>query len=157
MTALLSPRMWLALAVAATLAFSHFAAYRSGRATVRADWETERAQIAQQVAQAEAAAREKEQELAAKNRKVTDAYIAEKKRRAADARAADDALRVLNAELGAAREATSDAASGAGTDDPREAIASECAAALVALDKHAQGVAAKVIALQDYAREVRVK
>lgn len=156
-TALLSPRLWLALIVAAALTFSHFAAYRSGRAVVRAEWETERAKIAKQVAKAESAARAQEQQMADANRKLTDAYQAEKKRRAADARAADDALRVLNAELAAARDATANAAAGIGADDPRGTIAGECSAALVALDKHAQGMAAKARALQDYASEVRVK
>ena len=42
MFALLSPRLWIALALAAVLAGTHFAAYRSGRAAVTADWDVER-------------------------------------------------------------------------------------------------------------------
>lgn len=38
MFALLNPRLWLALGLAAALAFSHFTAYRSGKANVRNEW-----------------------------------------------------------------------------------------------------------------------
>ena len=39
MFALLSPRLWIALALAAFLAFTHFSAYRKGRADVRLQWD----------------------------------------------------------------------------------------------------------------------
>ena len=42
MTALLSPRVWLALALAAVLALSHNFAYKSGKANVRAAWDAEK-------------------------------------------------------------------------------------------------------------------
>jgi len=42
MTALLSPRVWLALALAAVLALTHSFAYRSGKANVRAAWDAEK-------------------------------------------------------------------------------------------------------------------
>lgn len=151
MTYLLNPRVWLALALAAVLAFTHFAAYRSGRAMVLAEWNSELTKIAEQVAQAEAAARKKEHQLIVENQEVTRAYQAEKKRRAADSRANADALGLLSAELAAAREATTDAATRSGVDDPRGAIAGECSAALVTLDGYAQELAAKTRALQDYA------
>jgi len=48
MTALLNPRVWLAIALAAALAFSHFFVYRAGKANVRADLDAYR--IAQQEA-----------------------------------------------------------------------------------------------------------
>lgn len=38
MIALLNPRVWIALALVALLAFSHFSAYRKGRADVQAQW-----------------------------------------------------------------------------------------------------------------------
>ena len=43
MTALLSPKTWVALAVAAALAFAGFFLYRAGKATVRADFEAYKA------------------------------------------------------------------------------------------------------------------
>ena len=44
MFALLNPRILIALAIAAALAFTHFSAYRSGKANVRAAWDAEKAQ-----------------------------------------------------------------------------------------------------------------
>ena len=44
MFALLSPRLWLALAIAAGLAFSHFYVYRSGKNNVRTEWDLSRAE-----------------------------------------------------------------------------------------------------------------
>lgn len=38
MVALLNPRVWIALAIAAALAFSHFTIYRKGQANVRNEW-----------------------------------------------------------------------------------------------------------------------
>jgi hypothetical protein len=37
-TLLLNPRLWIALALAGLLAFSHFTAYRKGKANVRTEW-----------------------------------------------------------------------------------------------------------------------
>lgn len=39
MTALLNPKVWLGIAVALALAFSHFFVYRSGKATVRNEFD----------------------------------------------------------------------------------------------------------------------
>jgi len=39
MFALLSPRLWIAVAIAAALAFSHFFVYRAGRNHVRLQWQ----------------------------------------------------------------------------------------------------------------------
>jgi hypothetical protein len=39
MFSLLSPRLWLALALAAALAFTHLTAYRKGRAYARQEWD----------------------------------------------------------------------------------------------------------------------
>lgn len=61
MTALLNPRVWLAFAVAAALAFSHFFVYRAGKANVRADFDAYRLAQAAALQKADAAYREKEQ------------------------------------------------------------------------------------------------
>lgn len=50
MIALLNLRLWLALGLAATLAFTHFAVYRSGKAQVRSEWNAEKAEQARQAA-----------------------------------------------------------------------------------------------------------
>jgi hypothetical protein len=39
MIGFLSPRLWIALALAAALAFSHFTAYRKGKNDVRLEWQ----------------------------------------------------------------------------------------------------------------------
>ena len=49
MTALLSPRVWLAIALAAVLALTHSFAYKSGKAKLRAAWDAEKViQLSQQ-------------------------------------------------------------------------------------------------------------
>ena len=53
MTLLLNPRVLLMLALAALLSFSHFTAYRKGKATVRAEWAAEHVETERQ-AQAQA-------------------------------------------------------------------------------------------------------
>lgn len=63
MALLLNPRVWLALALAAFLAFTHFSAYRSGKANVRADFDAYRIQNEQLAREAERSARDKEQQL----------------------------------------------------------------------------------------------
>ncbi len=77
MLALLSPRVWLALALAGVLAFSHFTVYRSGKATVRAEWDAAKVVQLAALADAEKAARAKEQSLQSK---VTEAVNAGAKR-----------------------------------------------------------------------------
>ena len=44
MFALLSPRLWIAAAIVAALAFSHFTVYRKGRADVQSQWTAATAQ-----------------------------------------------------------------------------------------------------------------
>ena len=52
MTALLNPKVWIALAIAAALTFTGFFLYRAGKATVRADWNAQKAADAQAVIEA---------------------------------------------------------------------------------------------------------
>lgn len=42
MTALLSPKVWIAIALAGVLAFSHFFVYRAGKAQVRTAWDEQK-------------------------------------------------------------------------------------------------------------------
>lgn len=143
MMALLSPRLWLALALAAALAFTHGMAYKSGRAAVRAAWEAEK-QIAHE------ALRQREKALSVANQGVDRELQAEKTRRAAAERLASDRLRDYQAASDRAR----DTASSGGIDDPYRDIANQCAEALVRLDQYAQSVAGTARGLQSYARKV---
>ena len=58
MTALLSPRLLIALVLVAVLGFSHFSMYRKGRADVRQAWDA--AKVTQERAAQEQAARMRE-------------------------------------------------------------------------------------------------
>jgi predicted RNase H-like nuclease (RuvC/YqgF family) len=59
---LLNPRIWIALALAAFLSFTHFSAYRAGKAVVRADFDAYKISQEKQAREAEGAARLKEQQ-----------------------------------------------------------------------------------------------
>ena len=100
MLALLSPRLWIALALAGLLAFTHYKAFHGGKAAVQVLWDRERAETTAEALKASEAARAKEQVLTAANQKVTNDYLAQKKLRAADAVAAAGKLRELQAAVG---------------------------------------------------------
>jgi hypothetical protein len=77
-TALLSPKVWIAIALAGVLAFSHFFVYRAGKAQVRTAWDEQKLVDAEAWRKAEAASREREQSLqtqANETNKVKDAKI----------------------------------------------------------------------------------
>ena len=128
----------LLLSLAAGVWKIHHAGVKAGRAECLAEKlvATESARLREQAAQKTNERIDRENQI----RKTND--------RAVDAAAADS-LRQLNAA-----SASAAASAQCGSDDPRPAIASECAAALVAVDQHGRGLASQVTALQGYAREV---
>jgi hypothetical protein len=65
MAILLNPRIWLALALAAALAFGGVFCYRAGKANVRADFDRYKLEQDAESRKAETEARAKEQELQA--------------------------------------------------------------------------------------------
>lgn len=77
MLALLSPRLWLAIGLAVILAASHGFAYKSGRAAVRAQWDSEKAIQLKQTLELQSQYRQKEQEHA---QRLSDAQQAARKR-----------------------------------------------------------------------------
>jgi hypothetical protein len=113
MFALLNPRILIALAIAAALAFTHFSAYRSGKANVRAAWDAEKAQ---QVL-ALAAANEENRRIAERRTSLsTEASNAAQKQTQvarADAAASRDAADGLRGDLTAARTQLAGAADAA--------------------------------------------
>lgn len=141
---LLNPRVWLALALAAALAFTHGFAYKTGRAAVRSAWDAEKLALSEK-------ARLDERARTVANEGVDRAYQLEKAKRLAADRLAGDRLRDLTAAL-----ARADTAAPSGGDDPRPTIAGECAGRLAALDSYAGKLAVQVGALQDYAKRVCV-
>jgi cell division protein FtsB len=100
MFALLSPRLWIALALAAVLAFSHFTAYRAGKNAVRVAWDAERIeQRDAALAQSQANAREtvRRLERQQENQIEQDRLLALARADAARAAAVADRLREQNA------------------------------------------------------------
>ena len=154
MLALLNPRMWLAIAVAALLAGSHFTAYRTGRALVAGDWAQERAIRAQEMVGAEIEARAKEQALTQKVNDVQAKLNVEKKRAAASAGAAAGELRLLQEALAASVAASSSSASarvdGAGVGG----LFLECAGKYQGVAAEADSIANKLTGLQSYVTQV---
>lgn len=151
MMALLSPRVWLALALAGVLALSHGFMYRAGKANARAECDAK--DVAERLERSEASRRDEKARTIA-NQKVDHALQIAKTRRAAADRVTADRLRDFEA---ASAAVSADSTTASGTDDPYRAIANQCAASLVILDRYASEVAGKAGALQDYAREVCVK
>lgn len=145
MTALLNWRVWAGLIFAIGLAVSHFTVYRSGKASVRAEW------TAEKLAQSEAA-RQREKAMNVANQGVDRAYQIKERRRAADAVVVAGRLRDLESALAAATDTTAPGSS----DAPFAGIASECARKLVLMDDYASKLAGTASALQGYARSVCV-
>ena len=156
MLALLSPRLWIALALAGLFAFTHIKAFQSGKADVQVLWDKERAEITAAALVASEAARAKEQFLTTANTKVTNDYIAQKKLRAADSVVAAGKLRNLEAAVNRARSTEASAASGTATD-PRLDIIRECARTVVRLDDTVKSLAGTLTGLQNYTRDVCMK
>ena len=152
MLALLSPRLWLALALAGLLAFTHYRAFTGGKAAVQVLWDRERAETTAAALKASEARRATEKALTDTNAKITNDYLAQKKLRAADSVAAAGKLRDLQAAVG--NPSGAETAALGGSDDPRDRIIDQCATALVRLDEYAKGVASTAIGLQSYSRDV---
>ncbi len=156
---LLSPRVWIAAALLAILAGTHFTAYRSGRAAVMAAWEKERAIATAKALEAEQAARKREQELMAQRQQVENRYVQEKRKAVAAATATRSDLDRLRDELAIAPascpapdpSAASRVASGARLE--RELFGA-CATALADLAQEADRLETIVVGLQQYVKNV---
>ena len=153
MLALLSPRLWIALALAGLFAFTHIKAFQSGKADVQVKWDKERAEITAEALKASEAARAKEQVLTTANSKITNDYMVQKKLRAADAISAAGKLRDLQASLG--NPGGADAAAESGDyGDPRSEIIAGCASTVIVLDEATKRLTGQTTALQRYIGEV---
>lgn len=139
-------RLTLALIVAVVLAATHWKAYVAGQGAVRAELQA-------QALKASEAAREREQALRKDVETLDHELQKQKARNTVAARAHAERLREYQAALD---RASADPAPTGGTAGPFARIASECGAALTALDQHARGLATTARALQDYATGVCV-
>jgi hypothetical protein len=167
----LNPGRWLAI-IAAALALAggikwweHAAEQRGqqqAQTQAQAQSATERAEQAQQLIAAHERARNAERALSHATQEIDRAHQDHKARLDAAARAADDRLRQFQAAATAAAHAASptphdpDPATPSRTADPSLTIARECAAALTAMGAHADRLAARLGALQDYTHRVCV-
>jgi hypothetical protein len=155
--AVMSPRVWIAVALAIALAGTHWKAYTTGKQAIQLEWDAASAQATAVALQAEQAARAKEQALQSQVRKVAHDYQVEKTRRAAADQLAADSLRQLQAALASGGKPAADPAAPAGADDdPRDGIIAECAGHLVQVDAAARKLADQTRALQSYAEGVCV-
>lgn len=151
MTALLNWRVWAAIALAVGLAFTHFTAYRSGKAVVRAEWTAEKLKQTEQLAAFNAESRRIEQR---RQSLVTESLNAAKKREIAASLDADH-LRVerwsLRDDLAAARSQLSSASIGS----LRQRIAAldtvleQCTVEVEGLAGDAQGLASDLRLMLD--------
>jgi hypothetical protein len=152
MAILLNPRVWIALALAAVLAFSHTFVYRAGRAAVRADWNAQKVIDAKAAEAASEANRLKEQTLQANLTKAQDdASKREKTLRAAAAGARTERDRLRDAIAAATGGLLpSDTAS---TVLARAAtlggLLDQCTARYTEVAEHASGHASDAVMLRD--------
>lgn len=88
MALLLNPRVWIAIAIVGFLSFTHFSAYRAGKANVRADFDQYKLVQAEERAKLEKQYRDKEidwQSQAAQTEEAKNAQIADINSRLASA------------------------------------------------------------------------
>lgn len=155
MLALLSPRLWLAIALAGALAFSHFTAYRSGKASVRAEWNVEKLAQAETV-RLQLMQRDRDQSELNNKVRTVDANLQKQKALRAAADVGAGKLRdALSAALDRAAAGDTAPASGVDAADPRAAIAGQCVRELVALAAAHGRLADQARALQAYANSLR--
>lgn len=98
--------------------------------------------------------RHQERALSLQNQRIDNDQAMDRARR--DARTADLADRLRQLQAAAASADAADSAATSELDDPPARVASQCAAALVRLDRYAQSLASQTAGLQDYASSVCV-
>lgn len=154
MTALLSWRVWAAIALAVALAASHWKAYHLGGAECRTEQAQDSARLTAQALAASEENRVKEKALNLSNERIRNELVKEKALRAADAVATAGKLRDFESALD--RVASADTGATSGIDGAFARIAGECASALTTLDEGAKHYRSIAQALQDYTRSMRV-
>lgn len=159
---LLNPKVLVGLAMVAVLGATHFTAYRTGRAHVRALWDKERAELTAKALEAEQAARKKEKALATQRQEVEKRYVDEKRKAAAAAAASQSALDGLRNELatapsGQACRDTAAAERAAGGARLERELLGACASALTDLAAEADRLEARIVGLHQYVKQVCLK
>jgi hypothetical protein len=153
MALLLNWRVWVAIALAAALAFSHFFVYRAGKANVRADFDAYKLAVSETTRKLQAAnelraTEQRDQQLKAQN----DAKTREAGLRADAGSAVAELDRLRNALRVATRRDPVPGAAAAAADQPvatQAVVFLECAAAFTELARTADGHASDVETLED--------
>jgi hypothetical protein len=150
MFALLSPRMLAALVIAAVLSFTHFFAYRTGKNTVRVQWDKAALEQTQALVDAEKASRAREQALQTKLNEAVNAANKRTQIAKADAAAASRVAGSLRDDLATARRNLSSAAADAVRQyaSTLSDVFGECTAEVERLASEAQSHAIDSLTLQ---------
>lgn len=156
---LLNPRVWVAAVLLVVLGATHFTAYRSGKAVVRAAWDKERAELTAKALQQEQSFRKKEQALVAQRQKLEERYAQEKRNAATAAAGARSELDRLRDTLAAAPGCpaggdTAAAGRAAGATRLESELLGHCAQALTDLAAEADRLEARIVGLQLYVKNV---
>lgn len=155
---LLSPRLWIAAALLAVLAFTHVAAYLVGKGVVKRQWDRDVAEQREVLLKAQEEARKTEHNLIKAREKVEKKYVQQKRKAAAESADADALFVRLRDQLAARDRAAAQAAAttpgvDAGAGLERE-LFGRCAKALVGLAQEADRLEATVVGLQGYVKDV---
>jgi len=153
MALLLNWRVWVAIALAGVLAFSHFFVYRAGKAAVRADFDAYRLSVSEttrklQAANERIATEQRDQQLKAQN----DAKLREAGLRTDAGNALAELDRLRNALRVATRRDPVPGAPAAPADQSaatQTVVFLECAAAFAKLAGEADGHASDVQTLEE--------
>jgi len=157
MIALLSWRVWAAVAIAVALAASHWKAYTSGKKSVQVEFDMYVSEQKANMLDAEQKARATEQQITAKLTKATNDYNALKKRNSSSAVAAAGQLQQLEAAV--ANSPSPDTAATSGTDGPSpyQELFLACSRTLTAVAAEADGIAERLSGLQNYVTSIQVE
>jgi hypothetical protein len=145
-----SHKMWAAAALAASLAFTHYLAYKSGRAVVRNAWDAEKIAILKQAKDAEHENRKIESRRAQNVRDALQASAVRAKTLQSDAGAVRDELERLRNDTATARLQLPGSTSAAcvAAADTTSQLLNYCAAALADVAAKADGHANDSLTMQ---------
>lgn len=161
MAYLLSVRFWIVAAAIALLGVSHFTAYRSGKAVVRAQWNEERIQGAVEQAVAERLARSEEKRRAKETQRILEESAVREAALRARAAGAERAVVSLRDEIarlnGRPAPANAEAAGHAHEARVARELLGACSKEYGSLAAEADGLRDQVIGLQDWVGHVVAK
>lgn len=150
MLALISPRLWGAVVLAIVLAFTHFTAYRAGRAAVRGQWDAQKVVDAEAARKALEANRAIEEQRQKQAQEAIDASKIRETQLRADAAASRSALERLRNAVRTASGVVPGSTGNAVSEPSAEGrLLAQCAAEYQSLGERADQHASDVKTLMD--------